>query len=90
MTDASSVRDVSPAHGAAAPCTTGHSLGTRPGPVPRHQARRDRNWEKALAVVVLLVAFAITIALLTLQWLGTGDQDGSSSFSRSASTVQVL
>jgi len=89
MTDAPPVRDISPAHGVAAPCTTGHSPRASHDRAPRHQVSHDRSWEKALAVAVLLVAFAITIVLLTLQWLGTGDQDSSTSFSHSATTVQV-
>ena len=46
----------------AAPPTSGgakHGLG-----------RRQRGREKVLAVFVLLVAFAVTVVLLGLQWLG--------------------
>jgi hypothetical protein len=37
----------------------------------RRPDRHRRSVEKALAVLVLLVAFAVTVTLLGLQWLGS-------------------
>jgi hypothetical protein len=47
----------------------------RPGAHARHGAarrsgRRKRTAEKVLAALVLFVAFAVTVVLLGLQWLG--------------------
>jgi hypothetical protein len=36
----------------------------------RHSERRRRRVEKLLAAMLLLAAFAITVVLLGLQWLG--------------------
>lgn len=59
------------------------AVGVRSGPsVPQdaHGARhrrsdqRRRNLEKALAALVLFLAFAVTVVLLGLQWLGNQGQ----------------
>jgi len=76
------------------------AVGVRSGPsVPQdaHGARhkrsdqRRRNLEKALAALVLFLAFAVTVVLLGLQWLG--NQGTASSAPISAShmiTSEVL
>ena len=55
------------------------ALGSGPGAAPapgqrsaahRRSDRRARSAEKALAAVVLFLAFAVTAVLLGLQWLG--------------------
>lgn len=55
------------------------ALGDRPGPGAKrsvHSARhrrfdrRQRTAEKVLAALLLLVALAVTVVLLGLQWLG--------------------
>lgn len=55
------------------------ALGPRPEPAAvtgkhvaaqHHLGRRTRMLEKALAALLLLVAFVITVVLLGLQWLG--------------------
>ena len=61
------------------------AVGPQPGGYPRHSTigryhRRKRAAEKMLAALVLLVAFAVTLVLLGLQWLGNQS---------SASSVQV-
>ena len=48
----------------------------RPGTYARHSAtrrseRRKRTAEKVLAAFILFMAFAVTVLLLGLQWLGT-------------------
>jgi hypothetical protein len=50
-----------------------------PHPVSAHRLldHRARVREKALAVLLLLVAFVVTIVLLSLQWLDNGAQAGS-------------
>ncbi len=40
----------------------------------RRSDRRKRRTEKIVAVLVLLVAFIVTVLLLGLQWLGNQDQ----------------
>jgi hypothetical protein len=64
------------------------ALGSRPEPAfsrlaetpdlrtrsQRRSDRRKRKTEKILAVLVLLVAFLVTVVLLGLQWLGNQGQ----------------
>jgi hypothetical protein len=40
----------------------------------RRSDRRKRRTEKIVAVLVLVVAFIVTVFLLGLQWLGNQDQ----------------
>ncbi len=56
-------------------------------PAQRYAARRRR--EKALSVLVLVAAFAATVVLLALQWLGGAQHEGSAPPTRPAATVQV-
>ncbi|HTV12327.1 MAG TPA: hypothetical protein VME20_10775 [Acidimicrobiales bacterium] len=51
------------------------AVRAQPGGYPRHSInrrlnRRRRAVERALAVLVLLIALAVTVVLLGLQWLG--------------------
>jgi hypothetical protein len=68
------------------------ALGPRPEPAVttgqhvaahRRPDRRTRTLEKALAALMLFLAFAITVVLLGLQWLG--DQSTASSAPKPAS-----
>ncbi|HMK98266.1 MAG TPA: hypothetical protein VK425_12015 [Acidimicrobiales bacterium] len=57
------------------------AVPAQPGGQPRHSAsrrldRRRRTVEKVVAALVLLAAFAVTVVLLGLQWLG--NQGGAS------------
>lgn len=56
------------------------ALGPRPEPAVatgqhaaahRRSDRRARTFEKVLAALVLFIAFAVTVILLCLQWLGS-------------------
>ena len=61
------------------------ALGAHPEPAftsdprtrsQRRSDRRKRKTEKLVAVIVLLVAFAVTVVLLGLQWLGNQSKAG--------------
>jgi hypothetical protein len=65
-----------------------------PGPEPavppgarsvahRRSDRRKRSLEKVLAALLLLVALAVTVVLLGLQWLGNQGTTSSASISAS-------
>jgi hypothetical protein len=67
-----------------APTMSGHRLASHSRPAA---ARRSR--EKALALFVLAVAFAITVTLLTIQWLSSENQATSAPSLLPSITVQV-
>jgi len=70
------------------------TVGPQPGSYARHSAsrhpdRRRRTLEKLLAGLVLLVAFAITMALLGLQWLGNQSNSSAAGVTGNAIVSQV-
>ena len=79
MTALPSVPGTSPAR-----TTNGHH---RPSHSRRVAGRRSH--EKALALLALAVAFAITVALLTIQWLSSQSQGTSVPAPRPSATGEV-
>ena len=69
---------------ASARTTSGHRLPSHSRPAATRRSR-----EKALALFVLAVAFAITVALLAIQWLSSENQATSAPSLPPSITVQV-
>jgi hypothetical protein len=64
-----------------------------PGPRSRIQRRSDRHRrrvETLIAVLVLLIAFAVTVALLGLQWLGSQSEASLAPLSTSHLSVSEV
>jgi len=55
----------------AAGARSGPNLPEVPGARHRRSDQRRRNFEKVVAALVLFAAFAVTVVLLGLQWLGS-------------------
>ncbi len=69
--------------------TTALGAGPQPAVTPSTRGakhglgKRQRTREKALAAFVLLIAFAVTVVLLGLQWLGNQGTASSAPISAS-------
>jgi type VI protein secretion system component VasF len=64
-----------------------------PGVASREQRRRHRRRlarEQTLAVVFLVVAFAVTVVLLGLQWLHTGSPGGPGVITTPSAEVRFM
>ena len=74
------------------------ALGAGPTPAVKHSShgakhglgRRKRTREKVLAVLVLLIAFVVTVVLLGLQWLGNQGTATSAPISASQTLISEV
>lgn len=76
--------------------TTALGAGPQPTASPTSRGgkhglgRRRRAREKVLAVFVLLIAFAVTVVLLGLQWLGNQGTASSAPISASQTLISEV
>ena len=76
--------------------TTALGAGPQPTASPssrggKHRlGRRQRAREKVLAALVLLIAFAVTVILLGLQWLGNQGTASSAPISASQTLISEV
>ena len=76
--------------------TTALGAGPQPTASPTSRGgkhglgKRQRTREKVLAVLVLLIAFAVTVILLGLQWLGNQGTATSAPISASRTLISEV